>query len=79
LCHRRYLGLSNTNILLDTITCLELLSKDVYESGQLEESFVNQETDIAIMDVSHSQFGDLFTAYLYGLDNLSKFEVIRSI
>lgn len=46
-----------------------LLSKDVFEAGRLEEAFGHQETDIAIMNLSHSQFGSLFAAYAYGLDN----------
>jgi hypothetical protein len=50
---------------------LKLRSKDVFESGRLEEAFEYQETDIAIMNVSHSQFGGLFAAYVYGLDNLN--------
>jgi hypothetical protein len=63
--------ISNPTIALDKITCLKLLSKDVFESGRLEEAFEYQETDIAIMNLSHSQFGDLFANYAYGLDNLN--------
>jgi hypothetical protein len=54
---------------LDQTTCLKLLSKDVYESGSIERAFEYQETDIAIINVTHSQFGDLFAMYAYGLDN----------
>jgi hypothetical protein len=43
----------------------------------LEEAFEYQETDIAIMNVSHSQFGILFVAYTYGLDNLN-FELSKA-
>jgi hypothetical protein len=70
--NKEYLGyVSNPTILLDKMTCLKLLSKDVFEAGRLEEAFEYQDTDIAIMNVSHSQFGVLFAAYAYGLDNLN--------
>jgi hypothetical protein len=70
--NRRYLGyISNPTISLDKITCLKLLSKDVFESGRLEEAFDYQQTDIAIMNLSHSQFGALFAAYAFGLNNLN--------
>jgi hypothetical protein len=53
--NRRYLGyISNPTISLDKITCLKLLSKDVFESGRLEEAFDYPQTDIAIMNLSHS-------------------------
>jgi hypothetical protein len=70
--NRSYLGdLMNPSIPLDEITCLKLLSKDVFESGSLERAFDDQGTNIAVMNVSHSQFGSLFAAYAYGLDNLN--------
>lgn len=62
--NRTYLGnLSNPTISLDKSTWLKLLSKDVFESGRLEEAFENYETDIAVMNVTHSQFGALFASY----------------
>ena len=48
------------SIPLDKSTCLKLVSKDVFEAGRLDEAFERQETDIAVMNVTHSQFGDLF-------------------
>jgi hypothetical protein len=70
--NRRYLGrLWNPSIPIDKITCLKLMSKDVFESGRLEEAFEHQDTDIAIMNESHSQFGALFAAHAYSLDNLN--------
>jgi hypothetical protein len=61
---------SELSIPLVKSTCLKLLSKDVFESGRLEDAFEYQET---VMNVTHSQFGDLFAAHAYGLDN-SNFE-----
>jgi hypothetical protein len=70
--NRSYLGtISDPTIQLDKSICLKLVSKDVFESGRLEEAFECQETDIAIMNASHSQFGDIFASYAYGLDNLN--------
>jgi hypothetical protein len=57
------------NNLLDKSTCLKLVCKDVFEAGRLEETFERQETDIAIMNMTHSEFGDLFAAQAYGEDN----------
>jgi hypothetical protein len=65
---------------LDLDTCLKIMSKDVFESGRIEEAFDKQETDIAILNTTHSQFGSLFAAYakLKG-DSKLKFEnVIKS-
>ena len=70
--NRNYLGdISNPAIQLDKMTCLKLVSKDVFESGRLEKAFEDQETDIAFMNVSHSQYGSLFASYVYGLNNLN--------
>ncbi len=48
---------------LDEVTCLKLMSKDVFEAGRIEEAFDKQDTDIAILNTTHSQFGSLFVAY----------------
>lgn len=70
--NRKYLGfVSDPTIGLDNTICLKLLSKDVFEAGRLETAFEHQGTDIAIMNLSHSQFGSLFASYSYGLDNLN--------
>ena len=66
--NRRYLGyISNPTTSLDKITCLKPSSKDVFESGRLEEAFDYQQTDIAIMNLSHSQLG--ICSYAFGLNN----------
>lgn len=59
----------NPSIPLNKSTCLKLISKDVFEAGRLDEAFERQETDIAIMNMTHSQFGDLFATHTYGEDN----------
>jgi hypothetical protein len=72
--------LAKKAIKLDQDTCLKLMSKDVFEAGRIEEAFDKQETDIAILNTTHSQFGSLFTAYAK-LTNDSKFKfenVIKS-
>lgn len=70
--NRRYLGdLQIPTISLDKITCLKLLCKDIFESGRLEEAFEYQDTDIAVMNLSHSQFGALLASYAYSIDNLN--------
>lgn len=70
--NRSYLGdLNDSSIPLDELTCLKLLSKDIFESGCLESAFEDHGTDIAVMNTSHSQFGSLFAAYAYGVDNLN--------
>ena len=59
--NRSYIGnIMNPSILLDKSTCLKLVCKDVFEAGRLEEAFERQETDITIMNMTQSQFGDLF-------------------
>jgi hypothetical protein len=68
--NRSYIGnIMNPSIPLDKSTCLKLVSKDVFEAGRLEEAFGHQNTDIAVKNVTHSQFGDLFAAHAYGDDN----------
>jgi hypothetical protein len=72
--------LAKKAIKLDQDTCLKLMSKDVFEAGRIEEAFDKQETDIAILNTTHSQFGSLFAAYAK-LTNDSKFKfenVIKS-
>ncbi len=69
--NRNYLGnILDPSIPLDRIICLKLLSKDVFEASRLEEAFKNSETNIAVINVSYSQFGDLFAAFAYNLDNV---------
>lgn len=68
--NRSYIGnITNTSIPLDKSTCLKLVSKDVFEAGRLDEAFERQGIDIAVMNVTHSQFGDLFACHAYGEDN----------
>jgi hypothetical protein len=55
--------LDKKKIKLDRDTCLKLLSKDVFEAGRIEEAFDKQDTDIAILNTTHSQFGTLFAAH----------------
>jgi hypothetical protein len=77
--NRKYLGyISDPMIQLDKTICLKLLSKDVFEAGRLENAFEHQGTDIAIMNLSHSQFGSLFASYAFGLDNLN-FELSEAL
>ena len=53
---------------MDESICLRLLSRDGFKSGTLDRDFDEQETDIAVINLSHSEFGDLFAAYVYTLD-----------
>jgi hypothetical protein len=59
----------NPTIPLDKSTCLKLVSKNVFEAGRPEEAFERQGTDIVVLNVTRSQFGDLFAALAYGEDN----------
>ncbi|MGB9168741.1 MAG: hypothetical protein WCB31_07440 [Nitrososphaeraceae archaeon] len=45
---------------LDDGICLKLLSHDAFKSGTLYDSFQEQKTDISVINLSHSEFGDLF-------------------
>jgi hypothetical protein len=68
--NRSHLGsLTDPSISTDKITCLKLLSKDAFESGSLERAFEYQGTDIAVLNMSHSQFGILLAAHAFSLDN----------
>ncbi|MGH9965896.1 MAG: hypothetical protein ACRD8W_07310 [Nitrososphaeraceae archaeon] len=68
--NRSHLGhITDPTIPLDEITCLKLVSKDAFESGSLKRAFEDQGTDIAVMNMSHSQFGMLLAAHANGLDN----------
>lgn len=71
--NRKYIGEVDTNedstIHLDEPVCLRLLSRDAFKSGSLDCAFDEQDTDIAVINLSHSEFGDLFAAYVYALDN----------
>jgi hypothetical protein len=68
--NRSHLGnLADPSISIDKATCIKLLSKDVFESRSLERAFEHQGTDIAVINMSHSQFGMLFAAHAFGLDN----------
>lgn len=83
--NRRYIGeiIDRNNITrnirqININTCLNLLSKDVFESGRIEEAFEKQGTDIAILNTTHSQFGPLFVAYAVMANN-SKYGFEKSI
>ena len=52
-------------IQLDESICLSLLSRDAFKSGTLSKAFEEQKTDIALINMSHSEFGDLFAAFVY--------------
>jgi hypothetical protein len=52
-------------VYLDEPICLRLLSRDAFKSGTLDEAFQKQKTDIALINLSHSEFGDLFASFVY--------------
>jgi len=71
---------------LDQDTCHKLMSKDVFEAGRIEEAFDKQETDIAILNTTRSQFGSLFAAHAkltddskYKFENVIKGSVHLSV
>jgi hypothetical protein len=70
--NRKYIGEVDVNedltIHLDESICLRLLSRDAFKSGTMDRAFDKQETDIAVINLSHSEFGDLFAAHVYALD-----------
>jgi hypothetical protein len=78
--NRKYIGEIDVNedltIYLDESICLRLLSRDAFKSGTLDRAFDEQETDIAVINLSHSEFGDLFAAYVYDLDEGYMFEAV---
>lgn len=59
---------------LDEAICLKLLSRDAFKSGTLDEAFEEQKTDIAVINLSHSEFGDLFAAFVYTENNGYEFD-----
>jgi hypothetical protein len=77
--NRKYIGELDINedliIHLDESTCLQLLSRDAFKSGTLDRAFDEQETDIAVINLSHSEFGDLFAAYVYASNKGYDFDV----
>jgi hypothetical protein len=78
--NRKYIGEVDVNedltIYLDESICLRLLSRDAFKSGTLDRAFDEQETDIAVINLSHSEFGDLFAAYVYALDKGYEFDAV---
>lgn len=78
--NRKYIGEvdihEDLTIHLDESICLLLLSRDAFKSGTLDRAFDEQETDIAVINLSHSEFGDLFAAYVYALDNGYEFDAV---
>jgi hypothetical protein len=59
---------------LDESLCLRLLSRDAFKSGTIDEAFDRQNTDIAVINLSHSEFGDLFAAYVYTINKGYQFD-----
>jgi hypothetical protein len=77
--NKSYLGsLVDPSISLDESTCMKLLSRDAYQSGILVNAFDDQNADIAVINLSHSQYGVLFAMYAYGINNKT-FEVGTAI
>jgi hypothetical protein len=77
--NRTYIGEIGVNediiIQLDESLCLMLLSRDAVKSRTLSKAFEDQKTDIALINVSHSEFGDLFAAFVYIENKCYEFEV----
>jgi hypothetical protein len=77
--NRTYLGeigiKENMAIQLDESICLRLLSRDAFKSGTFSKAFEEQKTDIALINMSHSEFGDLFAAFVYIENKGYEFEV----
>jgi len=64
--NRTYLGGYNLQpIGLNKEICLRLLARDAVKAGAISEAFNHQGTDIAVVSLSHSEFGDIFAAHVY--------------
>ena len=77
--NRTYLGeigiKEDMAIQLDESICLRLLSRDAFKSGTFSKAFEEQKTDIALINMSHSEFGDLFAAFVYIKNKGYEFDV----
>lgn len=63
---RTYLGDYNLQpIGLNKEICLRLLAIDAAKAGALSTVFNHQGTDIAIVSLSHSEFGDIFASHVF--------------
>ena len=61
--NRTYFGDYNPQpIGLNKEICLRLLARDAVKAGALSTAFNHQGTDIAVLSLSHSEFGDIFAA-----------------
>ena len=47
---------------------MRLLSRDAFKAGVITRAFDKQETDIVIINMSHSEFGDIFAQYILGVN-----------
>ena len=45
-----------------------------FKSGTIDEAFEEQNTDIVVINLSHSTFGDLFAAYVYTINKGYEFD-----
>jgi hypothetical protein len=64
--NRTYLGDFNPQpIGLNKEICLRILARDAVKAGALSTAFNHQGTDIAIVSLSHSEFGDIFAAHVF--------------
>jgi hypothetical protein len=64
--NRTYLGDYDTQpIGLNKEICLRLLARDAVKAGALSTAFNRQGTDIAVVNLSHGEFGDIFAAHVY--------------
>lgn len=50
---------------IDEHVCKRLMARDAFKSGVLEKAFDKQQTDIAVISLSHSEYGVIFAAYSY--------------
>jgi hypothetical protein len=74
--NRTYLGdFNNPSYNLDKLVYLILLSRDAYKAGTLRTAFDKQETNIALINLYHSEFGDLFAASVYGSNNETDYQL----
>ena len=64
--NRTYFGEYNPQpIGLNKEICLRLLARDTVKASALSTAFNHQGTDIAVLSLSHSEFGDIFAAHVY--------------
>jgi hypothetical protein len=64
--NRTYLGDYNPQPMgLNKEICLRLLARDAVKAAALSTAFNHRGTDIAVVSLSHSEFGDIFAAHVY--------------